>query len=71
VKGVNVAIFRKIFCERKTCENSYKEQFENQGFPNWGHISGLCAKDKNGNEITLTLCPDCLKEVLQWLHGQI
>jgi hypothetical protein len=60
-------ILREIECEKKSCGLKYKEQFENQGFPNWGHVAGIVGIDKNKNELTITLCPKCLEEVKKWL----
>jgi hypothetical protein len=62
-------ITQKIHCEKQGCENFVEEAFENQGFAGWGHVAGLDARDAEGNFLTITLCPDCLKELLKWLTG--
>ena len=64
-------ILRKVICERVNCNAEFIEEYENQGFPNWALLNGFIAKDKDKNIVSLYICPDCKKDLIVWLHGQI
>lgn len=62
-----MSVLSKIRCERRGCYTSFQEEFENQGFPGWGHIAGL--QNEKGEHLVLHLCPSCMEDMIRFMKG--
>jgi len=56
----------KIFCSKKGCENTHKEEHFNQGHPSWGEIIGIIDEEGEGPH----LCPECMMHIKIWLNNK-
>lgn len=62
-------ILKTIHCSVKGCDNNYTENKFNEGFPGWGHVSGL--KDDRTGEDTAHFCPEHLLMVGRLLNNDL
>lgn len=63
-----MAVLRKIQCDVTGCNSSFTEEYENQGFPGWGHVKGLMEETPNGLRDMAYLCPECLEKTAAVLN---
>ena len=65
---------REIRCGVMGCTAKFKEEFYNQGFPEWGHVGGLYQQIETPNgRIILDkcyLCPEHKARVVKILNGE-
>jgi hypothetical protein len=66
---------REISCGVKGCHKKFKEQFYNQGFPDWGHVGGLYLMiDTPAGQVVVDkcyVCPKHKKIIMRVLNGEI
>ena len=67
-------ITQRIKCSVDGCAAEFEESYPNQGFPNWGHISGLSATidTPEGQQLVTTfyICPEHLTAFGKVLQGK-
>ncbi len=56
-----------IKCDVKDCPHRHEEENFNQGFPGWGHVSGLFNDDTGSDEAHL--CPYHMEYIKRFLRG--
>lgn len=56
---------RTVKCDIKTCDSTYTENSEGEGFPGWGQLNGVSLDGAENPH----LCPICLSKTCDFIDN--